>query len=194
MASACPFLRGAPPLWACAQFPKRTVHVRRLCQVTPSPTATPSCWVMPDSSSVQGCRRCDPWSASPTLAPGLPSFGLSTMRYSTEPSATLMLAPFGGQTGNDRHQRCKRFPGALKKSTRANSQTCLCHFQIDVTNPAIGVTCPESRRTNWASYHCATIPAMSAAAAADAAAAKVVLEKVQRHSAATRVRCFIAAR
>ena len=70
-----------------------------------------------------------------------------------------------------------------KKSTRAKSQTCLCHFQIDVTDPAIGATSPETGRTNCASYHCAAIPATSAAAAADAAA-KVVLEKVQKDSAA----------
>ena len=60
---------------------------------------------------------------------------------STDPSVTLRLATFCGQTGNARHQRCKRFPAALEiKSTRANSQICLCHVEINVTNPAIGAT------------------------------------------------------
>ena len=139
------------------------VHVRRVCQVTPSPTVNP--FVLGDAR--------------------LPRVS-KVFRVLHGTSGHIKVGTFCGQAGNEATEEMPAVPGCSEeKSTRAKSQTCLCHFQIDVTNPATGASCPETKRTNCASYHYATIHAMSAAAAADAAAAKVVLEQVQRHSAAT---------
>ena len=64
-------LAGCLGLCAVSRFTKRMVHVRRLCQVTPSPTAIPSYWVMRDSLECPKFSEC-----------------------STELLATSKLAPF----------------------------------------------------------------------------------------------------
>ena len=98
-------LAGCLGLCAVSRFTKRMVHVRRVCQVTPSPTAIPSYWVMRDSLECPKFSECF-----------------------TQLLATSMLAPFADkQEMSDRRDASgsRLFTRKINKSEIANMPVSL---------------------------------------------------------------------